>query len=229
MPRRVASPYSQSRWTPSSRIASSRLNLSHREGENVSRVVVCTNLTLDGVSQAPARADEDRRGGFAHGGWAAPYAAMTEAGEYFASAGALLLGRRTYEDFYHVWPARTDSPFTPWLTNTTKYVASTTLHEPLPWANSTLLGGDAREAVARLRTEPGKDLLVLGSGGLVRSLMSRQLVDVFVLLIHPIVLGSGQRLFAEGATGGTLQLVGTKTTSTGVIVATYSASSQPTV
>jgi hypothetical protein len=79
----------------------------------VSRVVVCTNLTLDGVMQAPGRADEDLRGGFAHGGWGAPYAAMTEVGEYFGSAGSLLLGRRTYEDFYKVWPARNDSRFTP--------------------------------------------------------------------------------------------------------------------
>ena len=187
----------------------------------MSRVVVCTNLSLDGVMQAPARTDEDPRGGFAHGGWGIPYAAMTEAGEYFASAGALLLGRRTYEDFYRVWPARKDNPFTPWLTNTRKYVASTTMKEPLPWANSTLLGDDALDAVAKLRAEPGKDMLVLGSGELVRSLMSRNLVDVFVLLIHPIVLGSGQRLFAEGVSGSALHLVATKTTPKGVIMATY--------
>lgn len=187
----------------------------------MSRVVVCTNLTLDGVMQAPGRADEDPRNGFSHGGWGARYAAMAEAGEYFAGAGAMLLGRRTYEDFYRVWPARPDSPFTPWLTGTRKYVASTTLQEPLPWANSTLLRGDARDAVARLRAEPGKDLLVMGSGVLVRSLMSRDLVDVYVLLIHPIVLGSGQRLFADGVPTSTLRLAATKTTSTGVIIATY--------
>jgi Dihydrofolate reductase len=187
----------------------------------MSRVVVCTNLTLDGVMQSPGRPDEDTRGGFTHGGWGAPYAAMPEAGEYFGSAGALLLGRRTYEDFYNVWPARNDGRFTPWLTNTQKYVASTTLAEQLPWANSTLLRGDARDAVAKLRAQPGKDLLVLGSGALVRSLMSRQLVDLYVLLIHPIVLGSGARLFAEGVRGDTLRLVGTKTTATGVIIATY--------
>ena len=187
----------------------------------MSRVVVCTNLTLDGVMQAPARADEDLRGGFTHGGWGAPYAAMTEVGEYFGSAGSLLLGRRTYEDFYRVWPARNDSPFTPWLTNIQKHVASTTLHEPLPWANSTLLMGDARDAVAKLRAEPGDDMLVLGSGVLVRSLMSRNLVDLFVLLIHPLVLGSGERLFAEGVSGAALRLTGSKTTFTGVVVATY--------
>jgi dihydrofolate reductase len=187
----------------------------------MSRVVACTNLTLDGVMQAPGRADEDRRGDFAHGGWAAPYGAMVEAGEYFGSAGALLVGRRTYEDFYNVWPARKDSPFTPWLTHTRKYVASTTRSEPLPWENSALLTGDARDAVARLKSEPGKDLLILGSGALVRSLMSRNLVDLFVLLIHPIVLGSGQRLFAEGVPSSALHLIAAKTTSTGVIVATY--------
>jgi dihydrofolate reductase len=186
----------------------------------MSRVVVCTNLTLDGVMQGPGRADEDQRGGFTHGGWGAPYAAMPEVGEYFGSAGALLLGRRTYEDFYSVWPARNDERFTPWLTNTKKYVASKTLKEPLPWANSTLLHGDARDAAARLRSEPGKDLLILGSGDLVRSLMSRNLVDLFVLLIHPIVLGSGSRLFSSDVYT-TLRLVGTQTTPKGVVVAKY--------
>ena len=192
----------------------------------MSRVVVCTNLSLDGVMQAPARADEDRRGGFAHGGWAAPYAAMAEAGEYFGGAGALLFGRRTYEDFHHVWPARKDSPFTPWLTGTRKYVASTTLTEPLPWENSTLLRGDARDAVAKLRSEPGKDILILGSGELVRSLMTRNLVDLYVLLIHPLVLGSGQRLFAEGGSFATLRLGSTRSTSSGVMMATYEPAAQ---
>ena len=185
------------------------------------RIVVCTSLTLDGVMQAPGRADEDRRGGFTRGGWAAPYAAMVEAGEYFGSADSLLLGRRTYEDFYSVWPARKDSPFTPWLNNIRKYVASTTLHEPLPWENSTLLRGDARDAVATLRAEAGKDMLVLGSGALVRSLMSRSLVDLYVLLIHPLVLGSGQQLFENGVPEAGLRLVATKTTASGVIIGTY--------
>ena len=171
--------------------------------------------------QSPARSDEDRRGGFQLGGWAVPYAAMTEAGEYFGSAGSLLLGRRTYEDFFHVWTERNDPRFTPWLTNTPKYVASTTLREPLPWANSTLLAGDARDAVATLRNEPGRDILILGSGALVRSLMTRALVDLYVLLIHPIVLGSGQTLFAEGSPTASLRLTGTKTTPTGVVIATY--------
>src|SRR5712692_4276276 len=93
----------------------------------MSKVVVFTNLTLDGVMQAPGRPDEDRRGGFEHGGWAVPYAAMTQAGESMANTGALLLGRRTYEDFYAVWPKRKDSPFSAMLDNIQKYVASTTL------------------------------------------------------------------------------------------------------
>jgi dihydrofolate reductase len=117
----------------------------------MSKIVVFNNLTLDGVMQAPGRPDEDRRGGFEYGGWATPYATMEAAEESMANTGALLLGRRTYEDFYTVWPNQTDNPFTEVLNNTQKYVASTTLQEPLPWVNSTLLKGDAAEAVARLR------------------------------------------------------------------------------
>jgi dihydrofolate reductase len=187
----------------------------------MSKVVVFMNLTLDGVMQAPGRPDEDRRGGFEHGGWATPYATMEAAEESMAYTGALLLGRRTYEDFYAVWPNRTDNPFTAVLNNTQKYVASTTLEEPLPWSNSTLLKGDAAEAVARLKEEPGKDLVVLGSGELVQSLMRRNLVDEYVLLIHPLVLGSGRRLFTDGGAFAALRLVGTKTTTTGVVIATY--------
>ncbi len=187
----------------------------------MSKVVVFMNLTLDGVMQAPGRPDEDRRGGFEHGGWAMPYATMEAAEESMAYTGALLLGRRTYEDFYTVWPNRTDNPFTAVLNNTQKYVASTTLSEPLPWSNSTLLKGDAAEAVARLKEEGGKDLVVLGSGELVQSLMRRNLVDEYVLLIHPLILGSGRRLFTDGGAFAALRLVSTKTTTTGVVIATY--------
>ena len=189
----------------------------------MSKVVVFTNLTLDGVMQAPGRPDEDRRGGFEHGGWATPYATMEAAEESMANTGALLLGRRTYEDFYAVWPNRTDNPFTAVLNNTQKYVASTTLKEPLSWSNSTLLKGDAAEAVARLKEEPGKDLVVLGSGELVQSLMRHNLVDAYVLLIHPLVLGSGRRLFPDGGAVASLRLVDTRTTTTGVLIATYAA------
>lgn len=190
----------------------------------MNKVVVNMNLTLDGVMQAPGRPDEDRRGGFVHGGWARPYfdpVMGRAAAEGIARAPALLFGRRTYEDFYAVWPKRMDNPFTEVLNNARKYVASTTLQEPLPWSNSTLLSGDAAAAVATLKSQPGKDLVVLGSGELVQSLMRRNLVDEFVLSIHPLVLGSGRRLFPDGCPFAALRLVETKTTTTGVVIATY--------
>jgi dihydrofolate reductase len=193
----------------------------------MSDVVVFTSLTLDGVMQAPGRPDEDRRGGFARGGWAQPYndpVMASMAGESMAESGSLLLGRRTYEDFYSFWPHQTDNPFTEVLDNARKYVASTTLAEPLPWRNSTLLKGDAAEAVAERKQQPGKDLVVLGSGELARSLMRRDLVDRYVLLIHPLVLGSGRRLFADGGAFAALRLVHARTTTTGVVIATYEPS-----
>jgi dihydrofolate reductase len=196
----------------------------------LSKVVVFMNVTLDGVMQAPGRPDEDRRSGFAHGGWAIPYADATlgnVAAESMATTGALLLGRRTYQDFYSHWPHRTDNPFTEVLNNTQKYVASTSLEEPLPWSNSTLLQGDAAEAVARLKTQPGKQLVILGSGELVRSLLRRGLVDQYVLQIHPLILGSGRRLFTDGHAVAALQLVDTKTTTTGVVIATYQPAESP--
>ncbi len=191
----------------------------------MSKVIVFTNLTLDGVMQAPARPDEDRRGGFEYGGWAAPYAAMTAAGESTPHFGALLLGRRTYEDFYDVWPKRKEDPISARLDTMQKYVASTTLSEPLPWINSTLLKGDAAEAVARLKQELDKDIVIMGSGELIQSLMRANLIDEYVLLIHPLVLGSGRRLFPEGSAFATLRLVGAKTTNTGVVIATYQPAS----
>jgi len=190
----------------------------------MSRIVVFELLTLDGVMQAPGRPDEDRRGGFERGGWATSYADPVMgrvAGESMAATGALLFGRRTYVDFYAVWPNRTDHHFTEVLNNTKKYVASTTLREPLPWSNSTLLDGDAVDAVARLKDQAGKDLVILGSGELVQSLMRRNLVDEFVLQIHPLILGSGRRLFTDIGSLTALQLVDSKTTSTGVLIATY--------
>jgi len=193
----------------------------------MTRVVVFMNLSLDGVMQAPGRPDEDVRGGFAYGGWAIPYADPTMgkvAAESMATTGALLFGRRTYEDFYNVWPHRKDNPFTEVLNNTRKYVASTTLKEPLPWGNSTLLKGDAANAVAELKAGPGKDIVVLGSGTLLQTLMAHNLIDEYVLQIHPLVLGSGSRLFNDGPFAS-LRLVGaTTTTTTGVVIATY----QPT-
>ncbi len=189
------------------------------------KVVVFTHLTLDGVMLAPGRPDEDLRGGFEHGGWEPPYGDSvmgSVAGGSMANTGALLLGRRTYEDFYAYWPNQPEpNPFTAVLNNTQKYVASTTLEEPLAWSNSTLLKGDAAKAVVRLKEQPGEDLVVLGSGELVQSLMRRNLVDEYVLLVHPLVLGTGRRLFTEGGPTTALRLVDTKTTTTGVVIATY--------
>ena len=187
-------------------------------------VTVFTSLTLDGVMQAPGRPDEDTRGGFSHGGWARAYndpVMASVAAEGMADTGPILLGRRTYEDFHSYWPHQTDNPFTTVLDNTRKYVASTTLREPLPWRNSTLLEGDAAEAVAALKRQPGKDMVVLGSGELAQALMRRNLVDQYVLLIHPLVLGTGRRLFPDGGAPATLRLVDSKTTTTGVVIATY--------
>jgi dihydrofolate reductase len=185
---------------------------------------VTNNLTLDGVMQAPGGKDEDPRSGFEHGGWATPYhdaVKMRIMGEGMAKPHALLFGRRTYEHFFKVWPGRTDNPFTEVLDNTQKYVASTTLKEPLPWKNSTLLLGDAADAVAKLKNEPGDDLTILGSGELVRSLMRRNLIDQFILLIHPLVLGSGRRMFPDDGPGTKFRLANSTPTTTGVIIATY--------
>jgi dihydrofolate reductase len=190
----------------------------------MSRVVVVSSLTLDGVMQAPGRTDEDRRGGFSYGGWALPYndEIMGKAmGGGMTQTRALLLGRRTYEDFAGFWPKQQDNPFTEVLNSTQKYVASRTLAEPLPWRNSTLLSGDAADGVARLKAEPGGDIVVLGSGDLVQSLMRRDLVDQYSLLIHPLVLGSGRRLFTGDVALGAFRLTDSVTTTTGVVIATY--------
>jgi dihydrofolate reductase len=184
-------------------------------------ITVFTNLTLDGVMQAPGRPDEDTRGGFKYGGWAAPYAAMTQAGGNMSEAAPLLMGRRTYKDFYSFWPKQKDNPFTQILNKAEKYVASTKLKEPLPWSNSTLLKGNVTKAIAKLKDEPGKDLLVMGSGELVQTLMEHNLVDRYVLLIHPLVLGTGRKLFKNGSPYSTLELVDSKTTPNGVVIATY--------
>ncbi len=188
------------------------------------KIIAFEGVSLDGVMQAPARPDEDTRGGFRYGGWAIPYSdpdMARIAGETTPHAGALLLGRRTYEDFYSVWPNRADNPFTEVLNNTQKYVASTTLKEPLPWVNSTLLKGDAQKAVAALKAQLGKDIVVLGSGELVHTLQKHNLVDQYVLQIHPLVLGVGRRLFKDGGALAAFRLVNSQTTSKDVVIATY--------
>ncbi len=190
----------------------------------MARIVVFNSVTLDGVMQAPGRPDEDPRGGFPYGGWAAPYADPEigkAAGESMGTSGGLLLGRRTYEDFYSVWPNRKDNPFTEVLNNAPKYVVSRTLKDPLPWMNSTLINEDVLAAVAKLKTGLEKDLVVLGSGDLIQTLMTHHLIDRYILFIHPLVLGTGTRLFREGVSFSKLQLVETRPSTTGVLIATY--------
>jgi dihydrofolate reductase len=193
----------------------------------MSRVVVVNNVTLDGVMQSPSHPDEDRRGGFEHGGWAPPYAdaVMAEVmGKGIEQGGSMLFGRRTYEQFASYWPHQPDdNPYAAVLNNRRKYVVSTTLADPLPWANSTLL--EDVEAVARVKEQPGGDTVVLGSGELAQALMRRGLVDEYVLSIHPLVLGSGRRLFPEGSPFAKLRLVDSVTTTTGVVIGTFQAGS----
>ena len=188
------------------------------------KIVATISLTLDGVMQAPGRPDEDRRDGFEHGGWATGYhdpVMMQVMGEGMSQGADLLFGRRTYEDFFAVWPGRTDNPFTAVLDSSRKYVASRTLREPLPWQNSTLLMGEAAQTVARLKEQTGLDLVVLGCGDLMQTLMRHRLVDAYVLLIHPLVLGRGRRLFNDDGLHTALRLVKSVPTTTGVVIATY--------
>jgi dihydrofolate reductase len=177
-------------------------------------------MTLDGVIQAPHPNEE-----FEHAGWAVPYqdeVMLENATQGMGGDGALLLGRRTYESMAAAWPnAPKDNPFTAVMNNYKKYVASRTLSGPLQWQNSELLDGDARDAVAALKEQDGPDLVVLGSGKLIGSLMDASLIDELVLPIHPLVLGSGQRLFPDDAPPAKLQLVDAKPTTTGVIITTY--------
>jgi dihydrofolate reductase len=187
------------------------------------RVVVINHLTLDGVMQAPGRPEEDTRGGFEQGGWAVPNvdevvnAAM---GARMPRSGGLLLGRRSYEDMLGYWNTQ-DSPFKDMLNGAPKYVVSTTLREPPRWPNSTLLSGDVAEAVAQIRQQLEKDLNVMGSGELIQMLMRHGLIDEYLLLIHPLVLGAGRRLFADGGPPASLRLVDSQISTTGVQIATY--------
>jgi dihydrofolate reductase len=189
------------------------------------KIVVINNVTLDGVMQAPGRADEDIRDGFVHGGWASqnvdePDLEIGAAiGVRMAQSDGLLLGRRTYEDLLTTWNAR-GGMFKEALNAAQKYVVSQTLPEPLPWPNSTLLSGDVVHAVAELRSRPGRELHIMGSGQLIETLVAHELVDEFLLMIFPVVLGRGRRLFS-GDTYMQLALVDAKTTGSGVVIATY--------
>lgn len=181
-------------------------------------------LSLDGVMQAPGHPDEDREGGFEHGGWAVPFqddVLRTTAVESLAHTDTYLFGRKTYEAMASYWPnAPADDPFARSLNNTPKYVASTTLREAT-WRNSTVIEGDVATAVAELKERPGKNIAVLGSGALVQTLIANDLVDEYFLAIYPIVLGSGKRLFRDADYVRRLELVESRPTTTGGLMLTY--------
>jgi dihydrofolate reductase len=186
------------------------------------QVTVLQHVSLDGVMQAPGRADEDPRGGFDRGGWARPYTdevlGRLMAERMAGGPGALLFGRRTYEDLVGWWLARDDgNPFTDAIRKAEKYVVTTRPGEPLPYEGSTAL---RPEGLADLRASAGPDLTVMGSGQVVAALRAEGLVDRYVLIMCPLLLGRGRRLFPDGAPAD-LRLVDSVPTTTGVIVATY--------
>ena len=188
------------------------------------KLVVTTFMTLDGVMQAPGGPDEDRDGGFEHGGWSVGYwdEMMGDlAEEIHLEAGAVLFGRRTYEILAGYWPTvGDDDRMAAKLNEVPKHVASRSL-ETLEWRNSTLLEGDVPDAVARLKAEDGAPLLVIGSSGLIQTLLERDLVDTFKVWTFPVVVGEGKRLFGGGAIPVGLRLADIRTSTTGVTVATY--------
>lgn len=196
------------------------------------RLTLTMFVTLDGVVQAPGGPDEDPSGGFDHGGWLVPYAdedmaqAMTG---FFEEADAFLLGRRTYEIFAAFWPKLTDpdDAIASRLNDLPKYVASRTLEE-VSWEGSKLLKGDLATEVAELKRRPGRELQVHGSGGLAQTLMQHDLIDEYRLLTYPVVLGTGKRLFGEGAKPVALNLIDHKNTSTGVSIDVYTPGGAPT-
>jgi dihydrofolate reductase len=190
-------------------------------------LTVITFLTLDGVMQAPGGPEEDPTGDFKEGGWTAGYwgdAMGKRMDEYFSKPFDLLLGRKTYEIFAAHWPYITsdseDFSAAKALNGARKYVASKTL-KTVDWNNSQLLEGDAAEAVKKLKLQPGSDLLVYGSGNLVQTLIERELIDQYSLMIFPVVIGRGKRLFGEGTFPAGLELKTSQTSTTGVVMATY--------
>ena len=189
------------------------------------KLVAVEFLTLDGIMQGPGGPNEDREGGFEHGGWQMPYndeVMGKAASEGISSAGGYLFGRKTYEIFAAYWPHQPDdAPFAATLNELPKYVASRTLKEPLEWAKSTLLKGDVADEVRKLKEQPGEDLVLMGSGDLAQTLMAHDLIDEYSLWIHPIVLGNGKRLFRDGGPTKPLRLVDSTTSGTGVLLLTY--------
>jgi dihydrofolate reductase len=188
------------------------------------KVVVTEFLSLDGVYQAPGDQNEDTEGGFRHGGWQMPYAddALGEAvTRGMAAADANLFGRKTYEIMASYWPtAPTDNPFANHLNNVQKYVASRTL-KSAEWQNTTILNGNLADEIGALKEQAGKDIVVLGSGNLVQSLIASDLVDEYFLAIYPILLGSGKRLFADSDQVRKLRLVDSTPTQSGGLLLTY--------
>jgi len=191
----------------------------------MARVIVSEFLTLDGVMQSPGHPDEDRSGGFEQGGWQPVYFDDTFGRvmmESFGQAGGLLLGRRTYEIFAGFWPNQpAENPVAAALNAMRKYVVSTTLGEPLAWSNSTLISNDVPGAVSRIRERPDQDVLVLGSGELVQTLIRHELVDAYQLMIHPLIVGQGKRLFRDGTPPIKLRQTRSEVSSTGVLIVSY--------
>jgi len=188
-------------------------------------ISVTMNVTLDGVVQGLGRPDEDTRGGFAHGGWGNGYqdeVLAQEMSQGMGKPGDMLFGRRTWEDFIGAWAGREDgNPFTTHLNAATKYVASTTLENADKWQNSVLLHGDAAKTVAELKAAPGNNLSIIGSASLVHALHAAALIDHYVLLIHPLTLGGGTRLFDDPAPFTEFTLTRSVATTKGVIIAYY--------
>ncbi len=189
------------------------------------KLVVGTFLTLDGVMQAPGAPEEDRDGGFEHGGWSVKFWDDMMGQlivEQVRRPDALLLGRRTYEIFAAHWPRVTDpnDPVAPKLNSVRKYVVSRTLHKA-EWNNSVLISRDAAAQVARLKEETGGEIGVSGSGNLIQTLLKHDLVDEFELWVFPVVVGPGKRLFADGTVPRALRLVDTKVSTTGVAIHRY--------
>ena len=192
----------------------------------MSTIEVVNHMTLDGVMQAPADPDEDRRGGFEHGGWATRYFDDVQ-GEYMGSrmsgggAGALLFGRWTYEKMAGFWPTQPeDNMVRQVMTRATKYVVSNTLQEPVEWENTVVLSGDGVQAVTDLKEREERNIVILGSAELIHALLPHGLIDAFLLTIHPLVLGSGKRLFPEGSDTA-FELAESKPTTTGVLITRY--------
>jgi dihydrofolate reductase len=192
------------------------------------KLVVLNHISLDGVMQSPGRADEDTRGGFTLGGWGVPNNDQVMAaalGERMANRkGALLFGRRTYEDLLASWNKQ-GGPFKDALNSATKYVASMSGATLLEWPNSTLLHGDVAGAISRLKREGDGLLTVMGSGALIHSLLPHALIDEFFLLIHPVLLGAGLRLFPSDGPMVPLRLESSRTTTKGVVIARYHSAS----